>query len=271
MSALRYRVRSRSSRISGGGTKLGCKRPCSSNCAIHAQSETSVFRPGTFLMCAALTNSTSKSSSSREYTGFHKTPVLSIATCVQPCSASQYRSARRSSVIVPNVRIVSVRSPAAPGTIRPAATVSLWTSNPQHLASTRSIGLLLLPPAEGASSSKILLCVLIGQQFGVPRSSRAQLVTDSQVPRVSRRRSAAALPNLPHFHPSRVIRRVMATGEKCGLEVSPGGGSEAEPPDKSDWIRQRRRSLSASDPARLSRRTRCYASAGPAGRLSYRS
>ena len=51
-SVLRYRVKSRTSRISRGGTKLPCSKPHSSNCAI-APSLASVLRPGTFLICAA--------------------------------------------------------------------------------------------------------------------------------------------------------------------------------------------------------------------------
>ena len=46
---VRCRVRSRSSRIAGGGMKLGESRPCWSSCAIHSASLTSVLRPGTCL------------------------------------------------------------------------------------------------------------------------------------------------------------------------------------------------------------------------------
>jgi len=55
---LRYRVKSRSSRI-GGGTNEGRTKPCSTSCAIHAESATSVFRPGTFFMWAAVSSQTS--------------------------------------------------------------------------------------------------------------------------------------------------------------------------------------------------------------------
>ena len=44
--ALRSRVRSRSRRISGGGTKLGRTSPCCTSWQIHSESLTSVLRPG---------------------------------------------------------------------------------------------------------------------------------------------------------------------------------------------------------------------------------
>ena len=46
----RSRTRSRSSRIGGGGTKLGLTRPWRTRSAAHSASLTSVLRPGTFLM-----------------------------------------------------------------------------------------------------------------------------------------------------------------------------------------------------------------------------
>ena len=62
---LRYRVRSRRSRIGIGGTKLLRSSPYSSNCANHALSWTSDFRPGTCFRCCMLTNSSVQPSSSR--------------------------------------------------------------------------------------------------------------------------------------------------------------------------------------------------------------
>ena len=49
-SCLRVRVRSRSSWIATGGTKLARIRPCASRSAIHVASLTSVLRPGTLRM-----------------------------------------------------------------------------------------------------------------------------------------------------------------------------------------------------------------------------
>ncbi len=63
ISCTRYRVNNRSRRISGGGTNDGVNNPCSNSCAIHSASRTSVFRPGTAFMWAALSNHTSIASS----------------------------------------------------------------------------------------------------------------------------------------------------------------------------------------------------------------
>jgi hypothetical protein len=60
---LRYLVNSRSSRIGGGGTKLGRTIPCAATSASHSASDRSVLRPGTFFTCRALHNHTSKPSS----------------------------------------------------------------------------------------------------------------------------------------------------------------------------------------------------------------
>ncbi len=57
-------VKFRNWRNLGGGTNEARSRPCSSNCATHAASATSVLRPGTFFMRAALTSNTSKLASS---------------------------------------------------------------------------------------------------------------------------------------------------------------------------------------------------------------
>src|SRR5215471_4942632 len=66
--------------------------PCASRSAIQVASLTSLLRPGTFLMCAALASTSSNSPSSRCHTGFQYTPVASIAMCVQPASRSQSAS-----------------------------------------------------------------------------------------------------------------------------------------------------------------------------------
>jgi hypothetical protein len=62
---VRARVRSRNSRIGGGGTNDARTNPCAPRSASHAASETSLLRPGTFLASRALTNITSKPSSSK--------------------------------------------------------------------------------------------------------------------------------------------------------------------------------------------------------------
>ena len=70
INCVRCRVRSRSSRIGCGGTKLAWSKPCCNNWAIHWQSLTSVLRPGTFLMCSALTRMTQTPPSRMLKTGF---------------------------------------------------------------------------------------------------------------------------------------------------------------------------------------------------------
>ena len=62
---LRYRVSSRSSRISGGGTKEGRTIPWAATSASHSASLRSVFRPGTFFTCWALHSHSSSKSPSR--------------------------------------------------------------------------------------------------------------------------------------------------------------------------------------------------------------
>ena len=63
ISCTRYRVSIRSRRIGGGGTNDGASNPCSRSWAIHSASRTSVFRPGTAFICAALSSQTSITSS----------------------------------------------------------------------------------------------------------------------------------------------------------------------------------------------------------------
>ena len=108
---MRVRVRSRSSWIGAGGTKLLGISPCANRSA---------------------STSVNEASSSRTcHTGFQYTPVASIATCVQPASVSQAASSSRPAVVVANSRCSVV-------TFRPAAmrahafTHREWTSSPAH-------------------------------------------------------------------------------------------------------------------------------------------
>jgi hypothetical protein len=87
-----------------GGTKLERSKPWHSKSAIHSASFTSVLRPGTFLTCCALATTISNAPSRMAYTGFQYTPVLSMATWVQPCDSSHSRKASSSRVVVPKVR-----------------------------------------------------------------------------------------------------------------------------------------------------------------------
>src|SRR5512139_960475 len=58
---LRYRVMTLRCLMSFGGIKLALNKPHRANSASHSLSSTSVFRPGTFLMCCALTTNTFRS------------------------------------------------------------------------------------------------------------------------------------------------------------------------------------------------------------------
>ena len=100
----RLRVRSRSSWIGPGGTNLGRINPCASNSAIQVASLTSVVRVGTFRTCWAFASARSNASQSTCHTGFHYTPLASIATWVQSCSANQSEIASSSLVVLPKLR-----------------------------------------------------------------------------------------------------------------------------------------------------------------------
>lgn len=78
--AVRARVRSRSSRNTCTGTKDGRTSPHSRIRAIHTESPTSVLRPGTLRRCAALTSQQVNRPSKEAKTGFQYTPVASIPT-----------------------------------------------------------------------------------------------------------------------------------------------------------------------------------------------
>ena len=62
---LAYLVSSRTSRMSGGGTKEGRTIPCAATSASHSASERSVLRPGTFFTCCALQSHSSSKRPSR--------------------------------------------------------------------------------------------------------------------------------------------------------------------------------------------------------------
>jgi len=94
------------------------------------------LRPGIARTCWALTTHTARAapgSVSTLNTGFQYTPVDSSAAWVQPAPTNQPRSAPNSPVVVPNVRVSLVRTPAVTLRTRQATTVALCTSNPaQH-------------------------------------------------------------------------------------------------------------------------------------------
>ena len=138
-SCLRVRVRSRSSWIGAGGTKLLRIRPCASRSAIQVASLTSLLRPGIWRRCIALASTSSNWPSRTCQTGFQKTPVDSIATWVIPRPASQSARASSSRVVVPNVRTSWVIAPATAR--RAQATTVFWcTSRPAHRGCIISMG-----------------------------------------------------------------------------------------------------------------------------------
>jgi hypothetical protein len=99
---------------------------------------TSVFWPGTFLMCIALASTSANASSSTCQTGFQYTPVASIATCVTPASAGQSASASNCLVVVP--KVATACSAFGPSWMRrDATTTSLCTSSPAHRGWNTSI------------------------------------------------------------------------------------------------------------------------------------
>src|SRR5688572_4798326 len=149
--------------------KLGFKSPHCNSWAIHSASFMSVFLPGTFLMCWALTTHTWKWPSSRLNTGCQNTPVDSIATCVTFSSANHWRSSTRSAVIVPNLRSVLCTVPSFESRIRTHATTNfLCTSNPHARAySAPSPATLLFfwlidaPPFVGAPRGHLAYSILL--------------------------------------------------------------------------------------------------------------
>jgi hypothetical protein len=87
-------VRSRSSRIGAGGTKLPPSSPCSNSSASQAASHTSVLRPGRSLTWRALTNSSRKPRPSSTYqTGFQLLAGGLHHHLVTPSAASHPASA----------------------------------------------------------------------------------------------------------------------------------------------------------------------------------
>jgi hypothetical protein len=68
---LRVRSKVRISCVGGSGTKLGRIKPCANKSEIQSASLTSVLRPGTFFMWAALASTSSKPPSLKMcHTGF---------------------------------------------------------------------------------------------------------------------------------------------------------------------------------------------------------
>ena len=227
-----WRVRSRSSLCWRSGTKLGLSSPHCNSCAIHSASFMSVFRPGTFLMCWALTTHVLKWPSSRLNTGCQYTPVDSIATCVTLSSASHWRSSFRSAVIAPNCRSVLCTVPSFASRMRTHATITfLCTSNPHTRAYRASSPATLLffllidtPPffrrAQGTSGlvdspSRALVGRQRGDNLRRRRMSRITLrgglSRSSHLPISSLGHRILLSSILPHFHSRRASVRSWPT------------------------------------------------------------
>src|SRR5258708_35681992 len=121
-----------------GGTKLDRISPCANRSAIQVASFTSVLRPGTFLMCAALASTNSKSSSKICHTGFQYTPVASIATCVQLQELSHSAKLNNPLVVVRKLRTSCCTGVDTQRT--QATTTSLCTSRPAQRGYNTSMG-----------------------------------------------------------------------------------------------------------------------------------
>jgi hypothetical protein len=169
INTLRYRVRSRSSRIGAGGTKLPRNRPCSSNCAIHTQSWTSGFRPGTCLTRAALTSRHVNASSSTAQNGLPVHPRalhrhVGYPMRFQPIPQGHEIRDRRAED--PDMLLALSQRP---GHADNAATVCLWTSSPHPRSITCSIPPpppVMSPAPGGASFVSNVLGVLGGNNAG---------------------------------------------------------------------------------------------------------
>src|SRR5262245_37899018 len=152
--------------------RLPLKSPCRKSVAIHSASFMSVLRPGTCLTCWALTRSTWViTPSSRLWTGFQYTPVLSRATCRQPLAWSQVNNSSTCVVVVPNCRCSFATRPEAPVVSKQAVTNFLWTSSPQQMLGTAFMVPLPEPGAAGDAGSiesPTRAPADAGRQMGVP-------------------------------------------------------------------------------------------------------
>src|SRR2546423_5741346 len=215
--------------------KLGRTRPWRSKPAIQAASLTSVLRPGTCLMCWALTTQTVNCPSSKLKSGFQDTPVDSMATWVQPRLANQSARASRSSLTVLQLRWSCSTCPAGVVRSTHAWTTRLWTSNPQQQGCTTwmgSLSAIVLPPDERRPSG-----------VGVPQESRIRALPTGGHRRVCLRPRGSdcgtgtghhCLPTSLHsdhhsyhttlapFH-GRVWRRHGGAIEDCGRTAVPSG------------------------------------------------
>jgi hypothetical protein len=129
-------------------------------------------------------------------TGFQESPVLSMATGVQPHASRPSASARRAAVIVANVR---VSCPA--GVTTQATTVFLCTSKPAHRSSMTGIATAASRDNgwQAYLKCQMLTCVRTGDSWRCLQGLRVRLV-DRLGALVSQATSGpAAQPELYHM------------------------------------------------------------------------
>ncbi len=207
--AVRYLVRSRSSRIGVGGTTQGRTRPWATSWQIQAASATPVLRPGTLRRCWAPGSQHSTSSSSRSSTHFQNTPVDSIPATATPELASQSpsgtspggRRPKRADLAVPPA--VPARDPHARGDRR---LVHVQPGDPLD----EPVHQTSCPPTPPRRRPESLIMQRLGGVLAATirgaRGSRVPLIVGLTSTRRSRRRRATR----PHFHPPGWPARAMS-------------------------------------------------------------
>ncbi len=142
--------------ISPGGRKLARSKPTECKYCSHWQSETSVFRPGTFFTCCALTRQTSSPRASRIwYTGIQYTLVDSIATERIPHCSSQSARTWRSRVNVGKLRTGCGSRSAATATYNSLAPTSMPAASGCNTGKVSHLLLLFLAICSSVEAARM--------------------------------------------------------------------------------------------------------------------
>ena len=132
---LLYLVSSRSSRISGGGTKEGRTIPWAATSANHSASERSVLRPGTFFTCCGVAE---PQLFEEAFEGVVDRPPVDPRRLhgdrVDPGIDEKRVSSARPSWVVANRALATSMLPSGAVTLVQATTLSRWTSRPPTLS-----------------------------------------------------------------------------------------------------------------------------------------